>query len=97
MGKDKKKKKKKEIKEQSREYNREELSKMADALEQYFDIFDRCIICEHMDEEKYEKNMKIVRKLIKKLREGDGDSVFDLERYDDMMARKNNLMDNFYD
>lgn len=62
-------------------YDKKLMNNMADDLENYLDIIDSYIIIEGITEEEYEESMKTVRKLIKKLRKGKGDEVFDKERY----------------
>lgn len=88
MGKKDKKKKKKDIPKQSRKYDQEKLNEMADCLEEYIHLFDIFIIKDGVDEEKYKKAMKRVKKAIKDLRAGNGDAVFDQDRYDELIRHE---------
>lgn len=62
-------------------YDQKLMDKMADNIENYVDIIKNYVIIEGITEEEYKSAKKTVKKLIKKLREGDGDAVFDRERY----------------
>ena len=62
-------------------YDKKLMNRMADDLENYIDIIESYIIIEGITEEEYEESLKTVRKLIKKLRKGMGDEVFDKDRY----------------
>ena len=62
-------------------YDKKLMNRMADDLENYIDIIESYIIIEAITEEEYEESLKTVRKLIKKLRKGMGDEVFDKDRY----------------
>lgn len=75
-------------------YDQKELDEIADCLEEYIDIFDTFIYKEGTKKEEYKKAMKTVKKAIKNLRRGDGDAVFDKERYEEMMQRKYRRCDN---
>ena len=66
-------------------YDKKLMKKMADNLENYIDIIDRYVIIEGITQETYDHSMKKVKKLIKKLRQGKGDEVFDRERYIEML------------
>lgn len=88
------KKKKKMKKYQSRDYDQKELDNIADCLEEYLYLFDTFIIREGTDEDEYKKAVKVVKKAIKRLREGDGDAVFDTNRYEEMMERKQFMINN---
>lgn len=83
MGKKKKKKKK-----YSQGYDQKEMNKQADALEEYINQFDTYIIREGTDENEYQKALKTIRKAIENLRNGNGDAVYDQERYNEMEERK---------
>ena len=67
------------------QYDKKLMKKMADNLENYLDIIDRYVIIEGITKETYDKSFKKVEKLIKKLRQGKGDEVFDKERYIEML------------
>ena len=58
-------------------YNQDLMNDMADNLENYLSIVDRYIIIEGLSKEEYDDAVKTVKKLIKKLRKGKGDDVFD--------------------
>ena len=82
MGKDKKKKK-----YQSCRYPQKMKDEYADTLEAYTDIFDRFIIKDNIKEDEYKWALKTIKKAIKNLRKGNGDEVFDPERYEEIMYR----------
>jgi uncharacterized protein YheU (UPF0270 family) len=86
----KKKKKKNDNKHYVQGYDQKVLDRIADSLEEYINLFDQFIIRDGTDEKEYKKAMKIIRKAIKNLREGNGDEVFDSERYQEMMERMEN-------
>lgn len=92
MGKKKKKKKK-----YSQGYDQKEMNKQADVLETYINQFDTYIIREGTDEDeyqkalktiRYQKALKTIRKAIENLRNGNGDAVYDQERFNEMEERK---------
>lgn len=62
-------------------YDQKFMNDMADNLESYLEIIDKYIIIEGLTKEEYDDSVKKVRKLIKKLRKGKGEDVFDEERY----------------
>ena len=62
-------------------YDQKVLDSMADSLESYLDIITSYVIIEGITKDEYDESVKTVRKLIKKLRKGKGDEVFDKERY----------------
>lgn len=72
-------------------YNQDLMNDMADNLENYLSIVDRYIIIEGLSKEEYDDAVKTVKKLIKKLRKGKGDDVFDEERYRDLIREESNL------
>ena len=82
MSKDKKKKK-----YQSCRYPQKMMDESADTLEAYTDIFDRFIIKDSIKEDEYKWALKTIKKAIKNLRKGNGDEVFDPERYEEIMYR----------
>ena len=57
------------------------MKSMADNLENYLNIIDNYVIIEGITKEEYDDAVKKIKKLIKKLRKGKGDEVFDKERY----------------
>lgn len=62
-------------------YDRNIMESMADNLENYLSIIDSYIIIDGISKDEYDDAVKTVRKLIKKLRKGKGDDVFDKDRY----------------
>ena len=82
MSKDKKKKK-----YQSCRYPQKMMDEYDDTLEAYTDIFDRFIIKDSINEDEYKWALKTIKKAIKNLRKGNGDEVFDPERYEEIMYR----------
>ena len=54
---------------------------MADNLEQYLYIIENYVIIEGLTKEEYDESVKNTKKLIKKLRKGKGDNVFERDRY----------------
>lgn len=63
------------------QYDKNIMNKMADNLENYLEIIDQYVIIEGITKEEYDKAVKKINKLIKKLRQGKGDEVFNRERY----------------
>ena len=63
------------------EYDKKLMKSMADNLENYLNIIDNYVIIEGITKEEYDDAVKKIKKLIKKLRKGKGDEVFDKERY----------------
>ena len=66
-------------------YDQAMMTKMAENLENYLDIIDNYVIIEGLSKEDYGQAVKTVKKLIKKLKKGKGDEVFDRERYIDLL------------
>lgn len=64
---------------------------MARQLQTFVNYLDTCVIFESMSEEKWKKNMKTVKKLIKKLKKGDP-SVFDIERLNEAFSDEHQLI-----
>ena len=67
-------------------YDKKMMKRMADDLECYLDIIENYLIIDGLSKEEYDKSTKTVKKLIKKLRKGKGDEVFDKERYIELMT-----------
>lgn len=84
--KEKKKSKQKDIPEQSRDYDEKLLKQYADNLDRYLDAVDTFMIIES-DVDEFKRAKKTVKKLIKKLRQGDGDAVIDPDAYDEMIEK----------
>lgn len=72
-------------------YDQKVLDKIADSLEAYLDIITNYVIIEGITKDEYDESVKTVKKLIKKLRKGKGDEVFDKERYLEAL-RENRLI-----
>ena len=72
-------------------YDQKVLDKMADSLKAYLDIITSYVIIEGITKDEYDESVKTVKKLIKKLRKGKGDEVFDKERYLEAL-RENRLI-----
>lgn len=66
-------------------YDQAMMTKMAENLENYLDIIDNYVIIEGLSKEDYDQAVKTVKKLIKKLKKGKGDEVFDRERYIELL------------
>ena len=62
-------------------YDQKWMNEIANDLENYLDIIDSYVIIEGITKDEYENAKNTVKKLIKKLRKGKGDDVFDKERY----------------
>lgn len=71
-------------------YDKEEMNKMADSIENYLYFFDTFIIKEDIDPKEYEEAVKTIKKLIKHLRKGNGDKVFDEKRYLEYLEKREN-------
>lgn len=69
-------------------YDQKVLDSMADSLESYLDIITSYVIIEGITKDEYDESVKTVRKLIKKLRKGKGDEVFDKERYSEALKEE---------
>lgn len=68
-------------------YNLKEMQEDADNYEKYLDIISGYAILKNVSPDKYEKAVKTIEKLIKLLRAGDGDAVYDRERYEEYKRR----------
>ena len=66
-------------------YDETLMKKMADNLEAYLDTIENYVIIEGLSKDEYDKSVKTVKKLIKKLRKNKGDEVFDKERYIELL------------
>ena len=67
------------------EYDKKIMKQMAKNFKGYIDIIDRYVIIDGISEEEYKESMKTVKKLIKHLKKGEGDKVFNKERYMEMI------------
>jgi len=86
------KKNKKNKKHFDQGYDQNELNRDADSLEEYLELFDAYIIRDGIDEKEYKKAIKTIRKAIKDMRAGNGDAVYDTERYQEMQERRHGLL-----
>lgn len=66
-------------------YDKKLMNDMADNLENYLEIIDNYVIIEGITKEEYDDSVKVVKKLIKKLRKGKGDEVFNKKRYIELL------------
>ncbi len=64
---------------------------IAESIEGYLDYMETYAIIEGISEEEWEKNMKIGKKLIKKLRKGDP-SVFDIPTLNEVLSSDHQLV-----
>lgn len=62
-------------------YDQAVLDRMADSYEKYLYFLKRYIVLEGLDEKSYKKHVKKIKKMIKHLRNGEGDKVLIPERY----------------
>ena len=67
------------------DYDKELMKKMANNLEQYLELIQNYVIIEGLTKEEYDDAIKTTKKLIKKLKKGKGDKVFNKERYMELM------------
>lgn len=63
------------------EYDKRIMKGLAKNIKQYIDNLDRYAMIEGLSEEEYKEAMKTTKKLIKKLKKGKGDEVFDKDEY----------------
>lgn len=84
------------MKSDKMKYDKKLMDRMADDLENYLEIVDKYIIIEGLSPEDYKKARKKVKKLIKHLRKGEGDKVFDKERYE-AYIENNSQFDTWWD
>lgn len=66
-------------------YDKKLMKNMADNLEKYLEIVESYLIIQGITKEEYDDAVKTTKKLIKKLRKGKGDKVFDSERYRELI------------
>lgn len=81
--------KKKKNKRYNQGYDQNKLNTIADCLENYINYFDLFIIKEGTDEKEYKKAIKDIKKAIENLRNGNGDAVFNLDKYEEIMEMMN--------
>lgn len=60
----------------------------ADCYESYLDTIETYCIIKNLSPKKYKKAVQKIRKMIKYLREGKGDKVYNTERYNEIMRRR---------
>ena len=64
---------------------------IADSLEEFLNLLDFLIIVDNVSKEDYDRSVKAANKVIKKLKKGKGDNLFDPEmasRYSDMLEQE---------
>lgn len=83
---DEKEKKKKKIKVRG-PVPYEQMKRDADCYESYLNAIETYCILKNLTVKKYEKTSKRVRKMIKYLREGRGDKVYDEDAYREYLRR----------
>ena len=96
MGKNDKKKKNKEEEYDYSDINysgdiRHLMSDIADSLEGYIDYIETFVIFSGITEKEWEKNIKTVKKLIKKLRKGNP-SVFNIDELNNVLASEHQII-----
>lgn len=74
-------------------YDKKLMKQMADDFEAYLEQVDKFLIIEGLSKEEYKDAKKKVKKLIKHLRNGNGDKVFDKERYREFMMRRDGFIE----
>lgn len=67
------------------EYDKKFMKSMAKNFKNYLDIVDRYVIIDGLTKKEYKEAKKQMKKLIKHLKNGEGDKVFDRDRYLEMM------------
>ena len=72
-------------------YDKEMMDRMADDFEEYLELVDEYLIIDGLSEEEYNKAKKKVKKLIKHLRKGNGDKVFDKKKYMEYKRRNDGV------
>lgn len=72
-------------------YDKELMNKMADNFESYLEIIENYVIIEGVSDEEYKKAVETVKKLIKHLRKGKGDKVFDKEAYIEYLEKQEEI------
>jgi hypothetical protein len=65
---------------------------MGENLETYIDTIDRYVIIENLTKEDYDEQMKKAKKLIKHLKNGECEKVFNYERFQE--AKRNGYLKN---
>jgi len=68
-------------------YDQKELDTMADTFKAYLDVIKTYVIIDGITNEEYEEALDTVKDLIKKLRKGKGDKVFDQKRYFELKSQ----------
>ena len=64
---------------------------IADSLEEFINLLDFLIIVDSVSKEEYDQSVKAAKKVIKKLKKGKGDNLFDPEMaslYSDMREQE---------
>lgn len=73
-------------------YDQNELDAMADTFKAYIDIIKSYVIIDGISSDEFDEAIDTVKDLIKKLRKGKGDKVFDQERYFELKSQGNVLL-----
>lgn len=68
-------------------YNKELMKRMAENFESYVDIIENYVIIEGISDTEYKDALKTIKKLIKHLKKGKGDKVFDEKAYQEYIER----------
>lgn len=68
-------------------YDKKLMKDMADNFESYVDIVENYVIIEGITKEEYEWAVKTVKKMIKHLKKGKGEKVFDEKAYAEYIER----------
>ena len=76
----------------TKKYDVKEMQEMADVFEMFLSTVKSYVIIDGITSEQYQSAVKTVEKLIKKLRKGEGDKVFDQERYFELKSQGNLML-----
>lgn len=73
-------------------YDQKELDVMADTFNAYLDVIKTYVIIDGITKEEYEEALDTLKDLVKKLRKGKGDKVFNQERYFELKSQGNVIL-----
>lgn len=73
-------------------YDQKELDTMADTFDAYLDVIKTYVIIDGITKEEYEEALDTLKDLVKKLRKGKGDKVFNQERYFELKSQDNVIL-----
>lgn len=76
----------------AKKYDVKEMQEMANVFETFLSTVKSYVIIDGITSEQYQEAIKTVEKLIKKLKKGDGDKVFDQERYFELKSQGNLML-----